>query len=321
MDSELLTAFGALGAAARITRVAQQRLVGTETLTKRDRSPVTAADFASQAVISGILLEAFPDIPLVGEEEACALREPKNAAMKEQVVAWVRSEVPHVRDDDQVLAWIDRGAMPCAERFWTLDPIDGTKGFLRKGQYAIALALIERGEVVLGLMACPNLDLGSDTGALFTAVLGHGTRVAPIDAHSSSQPVSVGPAVGFDAARLCESVEVDHSDHARSARVAAALGITGEPLRMDSQAKYGAVARGDAQVYLRLPTRADYRECIWDHAAGMLVVTEAGGRVTDVDGKALDFGRGRRLSNNRGVIATGSVDHGAVVDAVRTVLA
>jgi hypothetical protein len=61
---------------------------------------------------------------------------------------------------------------------------------------------------------------------------------------------------------------------------------------------------GDASIYLRLPTRADYREKIWDHAAGMFVVEQAGGRVTDVTGAPLDFRHGRRLETNRGVIAT-----------------
>ena len=57
-----------------------------------------------------------------------------------------------------------------------------------------------------------------------------------------------------------------------------ALGITAEPLRLDSQAKYAVVARGDASIYLRLP-HGGYRENVWDHAAGWLIVSEAGGRV------------------------------------------
>ena len=60
------------------------------------------------------------------------------------------------------------------------------------------------------------------------------------------------------------------------------LGINAPPVRIDSQAKYALVARGEADIYLRLPTRADYREKIWDHAAGALIVAEAGGVVTDI---------------------------------------
>jgi 3'(2'), 5'-bisphosphate nucleotidase len=75
------------------------------------------------------------------------------------------------------------------------------------------------------------------------------------------------------------------------------------------------VARGEAHVYLRLPTKADYREKIWDHAGGVLVVTEAGGTVTDVHGKPLEFTHGRELTANRGVIATTGNIHAEVVAA------
>jgi 3'(2'), 5'-bisphosphate nucleotidase len=118
-------------------------------------------------------------------------------------------------------------------------------------------------------------------------------------------------------ARFCESVESEHSDQGESARVAELLGIRREPYRIDSQCKYAAVARDDASIYLRLPTRADYREKIWDHAAGSLLVEAAGGVVTDVEGRPLDFTRGRTLEGNRGVVATGGSIHDEVLDAVR----
>ena len=90
-------------------------------------------------------------------------------------------------------------------------------------------------------------------------------------------------------------------------------------IRIDSQCKYAAVARGDASIYLRMPTRKDYREKIWDHAAGMLVVEEAGGRVTDVKGHPLDFTRGRTLDANRGVVATCGPIHDEVIGVVKRV--
>ncbi len=79
---------------------------------------------------------------------------------------------------------------------------------------------------------------------------------------------------------------------------------------MDSQAKYAVVARGEADIYMRLPTRADYEEKIWDHAAGVLILLEAGGAVSDIDGVDLDFTRGRTLSANRGILATNGRLHG-----------
>ena len=85
---------------------------------------------------------------------------------------------------------------------------------------------------------------------------------------------------------------------------------------MDSQAKYGVVARGEAEIYLRMPTRADYREKIWDHAAGALIVEEAGGTVTDVAGRPLEFHHGRELAANRGVIVTNGRLHARVLEAL-----
>ena len=80
--------------------------------------------------------------------------------------------------------------------------------------------------------------------------------------------------------------------------------------------QYAVVVSGYASIYLRLPTRPDYRECIWDHAAGSIIVEAAGGRVTGIDGKPLDFTRGRKLDANRGVIATSGAIHYRVVSEV-----
>ena len=121
-------------------------------------------------------------------------------------------------------------------------------------------------------------------------------------------------------ARFCESVESAHSSHGDAAQIAQHLGITAESVRMDSQAKYAAVGRGEASIYMRLPTRADYQEKIWDHAAGSIVVEEAGGRVTDITGKPLDFTLGRTLKTNRGIVATNGRLHDAVVKAIGQVL-
>jgi 3'(2'), 5'-bisphosphate nucleotidase len=114
-------------------------------------------------------------------------------------------------------------------------------------------------------------------------------------------------------------VESGHSDQDESARIAAVLGIETEPFRIDSQCKYATVGRGDASIYLRMPTHADYREKIWDHAAGKLVVEAAGGKVTDIHGRSLDFSHGRALQENRGVVATSGAIHDRVIDAIRQV--
>jgi 3'(2'), 5'-bisphosphate nucleotidase len=114
-------------------------------------------------------------------------------------------------------------------------------------------------------------------------------------------------------------VESGHTSQSESERIAEMLGITTPPIRMDSQAKYATVARGEADIYLRLPTRKGYQENIWDHAGGVLLVEEAGGKVTDVHGRELDFSQGDQLTKNQGVIVTNGVLHDAVLAAYKKV--
>jgi 3'(2'), 5'-bisphosphate nucleotidase len=92
---------------------------------------------------------------------------------------------------------------------------------------------------------------------------------------------------------------------------------------MDSQAKYAVLAAGYGEIYLRLlsPKQPDYREKIWDQAAGSLIVEEAGGRVTDLQGQPLDFSRGRTLANNRGVLATNGRLHEAAMQGLKAIQA
>jgi 3'(2'), 5'-bisphosphate nucleotidase len=222
----------------------------------------------------------------------------------------------------EVCRWIDAGNGAVSTRFWTLDPIDGTKGFLRNDQYAIALALIENGLVRVGALACPALlpklrVSDGPTGVLFVAVRGEGAFMAPLEG-GSFVPIHVVTHTDDPMLRFVESVEAMHGNHALQQAIAQAVGITQPSLRMDSQAKYGAVARGDAALYLRLPSDRypNYREKIWDHAAGVLIVEEAGGRVTDMFGQPLDFASSYRMLNNRGVVVSNGTLHARVLDAL-----
>ena len=321
-NAELAAAVEAVRAASRICIAVQRKLVSAETLEKRDKSPVTVADFASQAIVCHRLSQALPSDRVVGEEDAAELRDASQAALAAAVAERVAEEVAGA-EASQVLDWIDLGgAEATGDRYWTLDPIDGTKGFLRGEQYAVALGLIEDGEVVLGVLGCPNLTGRGGTGALFAGVAGGGAIELSLDGSGvAGEPVAVTSLTSPAEARFCESVESGHSNQSESARIAEQLGITQEPYRIDSQCKYAAIARGDAQIYLRMPTRKDYREKIWDHAAGKLVVECAGGRVSDVEGRPLDFSRGRTLEDNRGVVATCGPIHDEVIEVVGRVRA
>lgn len=321
MVLEFETGLAAVRAAARLCQAVRAEMVesGTSQLDKSDKSPVTVADFGAQAIVCKIIGEAFPGDSVVGEEGSAALREAKNAVHLQNVVRFVGVEMPC--DAQSVCEWIDRGAGEAAGRYWVLDPIDGTKGFLRNDQYAVALALIENGVVQWGFLGCPALPQGGGIGSIFVAQRGCGAREFSLDGEELGV-IRVSAQSDVRRARLAESVESAHTNQGLAAQLSEALGIAAEPVRMDSQAKYAAVSRGDAEIYLRSPNARtpDYRENIWDHAAGHLVVEEAGGRVTDVRGNALDWSQGRRLENNTGVLASNGVLHDEVVAALKQLL-
>ncbi len=322
-------ALRAVAEACEVARAVQNSIDGNRQLAKHDASPVTVADFAAQAVVALRLQEVTGQLVMVGEENSAALREAAQGPLLERVVGAVRRVCPAI-DADATLAAIDLGGHDAsAHAYWTLDPVDGTKGFLRGGQYAISLAYIEAGEVVFGVLGCPNLSADfaraftdpDPTGCVFHAARGGGAwqlSARAIDGPGDRLAVTRGGAIA--ALRMCESVEAEHSRQDEAAAVAALIGARGMPARLDSQCKYAVVARGQADAYLRLPTRADYVEKIWDHAAGKLVAEEAGATVTDIDGRRLDFSRGATLKANRGVVCASPDFHPRLLDAIARVI-
>jgi HAL2 family 3'(2'),5'-bisphosphate nucleotidase len=301
-STELAIGLQAVAEAMPIARQVQAELAVHRPLTKSDQSPVTTADFAVQALVCQVLKTAYPYIPIVAEETATMLRQAEHAASLGLVLDYTRRRRPDW-DAAALMHWIDAGRDIPGELFWTLDPVDGTKGFLRGEHYALALALIAGGRVVLGVLGCPNLDqeLG---GAIFTARRGNGAEIRHL-ATGVASPVHVARARQPDEWRMVQSYESSHSNGDVQHCIARELGITHPVVPMDGQAKYGLVARGVAELYLRIPRRRDssYREKIWDHAAGSIVVEEAGGWVGDMWGKALDFSGGSTLASNQGIVA------------------
>jgi 3'(2'), 5'-bisphosphate nucleotidase len=311
-------AIDAVTKAAKLCQMVRAEMV-VDSLEKDDRSPVTVADFGSQALVCRMLKETFPTDPIVGEEDSTDLQ--AHADKLAQVTRYVQ-QFHSTAIPEMVCNWIDAGNGAVAHRYWTLDPIDGTKGFLRNDQYAVALALVENGEIKVAALACPALPLSLDdpdslTGTLLVAVRGQGAEMAALE-NSEFTSIRVATDSGSARLRFVESVESSHGDHSLQEFVAQAVGITQPSLRMDSQAKYAAVARGDAALYLRLPSpkSPDYREKIWDHAAGVLVVEEAGGTVTDMYGQALDFATDFKMHHNRGVVVSNGALHAAVIEAL-----
>jgi HAL2 family 3'(2'),5'-bisphosphate nucleotidase len=299
----------------------------TPAITKEDRSPVTIADYAVQALVGQRLQDNFPKAVLVGEEDASNLREEEGLEALEQVAHFLSEALP-VANAERVADWIDVGNQEPGTTFWTLDPVDGTKGFLRGEQYAVALALIVDGAVQIGVLGCPNLsgahsvNLGGQ-GSIVAATQDGGAWTTPLRKKGEWQSLQVSPQTDRTRARLLRSAEAAHTNLDTMDEIAQHLGVGAEAVRMDSQAKYSVLAAGEGELLFRLISlkAPDYKEKIWDQAAGSLIVQEAGGLITDLDGKSLDFTKGRTLTGNRGVLASNGHLHMEALKAIQAVSA
>jgi len=320
LSDALTVARRAARAAAGVCRaVLEEAPAAPEAMAKLGKEPVTVADYGSQAVILEAIASAFPGHGVVAEEGAAHFREHAGEAGAAQIVRLVGAALGRPSGLAEVLGWIDYrgGESPFT---WVIDPIDGTKGFLRRDQFAVAVGLLREGRPVAGVLACPHLPVdpgepGGRRGVLFWGGRELGAFAEALDG-GGAQPIAVSDAADPGEVRVLGSVEAAHGNQALLQAVIDRAGLGGGWVRLDSQVKYGAIACGLAEVYLRPRSRPEYRDCIWDHAAGTAVVEAAGGRVSDLDGLPLDFTRGPRLERNRGVLASNGHIHGPVLEAL-----
>eukprot|EP00596_Hydrurales_sp_CCMP1899_P005601 CAMPEP_0119039860 /NCGR_PEP_ID=MMETSP1177-20130426/9589_1 /TAXON_ID=2985 /ORGANISM="Ochromonas sp, Strain CCMP1899" /LENGTH=417 /DNA_ID=CAMNT_0007004291 /DNA_START=391 /DNA_END=1644 /DNA_ORIENTATION=- len=156
LQDELDSALAVVHRASFISRSIQKNLIGH--LSKDDNSPVTIADFAVQALVVYYLNKAFPNDKFIAEENSELVREDKD--VRDDILRTLRGASDIDWDEELLFNTIDKGGFDgSAERVWVLDPVDGTKGFMRGEHYCIALALLINGIPSLSVMGCPNLHL------------------------------------------------------------------------------------------------------------------------------------------------------------------
>ncbi|MEM8962718.1 MAG: 3'(2'),5'-bisphosphate nucleotidase CysQ [Acidobacteriota bacterium] len=233
---------------------------------KADDSPVTAADLESQRVIVEGLGVLAPEIPVLAEESAAA-------------------------------PWTERRDW---DRFWLVDPLDGTREFLaRNGEFTVNIALIEDGLPTAGVVLAPALDrawIGARDAGAFEI---EGDARRPIEAKGTG---AAEPTIMVSRSHAGEKVE----------RYLGRLGAH-QRLPMGSSIKLCLVATGEADLYPRLnPTR------MWDTAAGHAVLLAAGGdiiiaRAEGVDGAGEPLRYYREELLNPGFVAYGTSGPPAVL--------
>ena len=284
---------------------------------KAGREPVTIADYGSQAIICRAISQAFPDDAVIAEEQGRQFLELVPPPQRAQVIALIAAVLGESVTEEAVVRWLDHGQDRAASRCWVIDPIDGTKGFIARRHYAIAVGIVEDGQPTGGLMSAPGY--GDGAGALFYA-LENIAYQQPLNG-GTAQTIHVSDRRDPAMVRTVQSVEKAHSSKSRIQRVREGAGLGQSPVaELDSMEKYALVANGDADVYLRLPRAGStYAHKAWDHAAGVALVLAAGGMATDVDGSPLDFSQGRTLPN-KGMVVTNGTIHDRVLAAVQAVL-
>jgi len=235
---------------------------------KGDRSPVTAADQEAETVILEALHKIAPDIPVVAEEEMAAGRMPTDLG----------------------------------DAFFLVDPLDGTKEFLkRNGQFTVNIGLIENGVPTMGIVYAPamkKLYYGVELGEAYAQDLDPKDGVAGLD-KSTPQPISarVPPATGMTA------VSSGSHKHETVEKYLSQFDIV-DHKEMGSSLKFCLVATGEADIYPRQPESS----CEWDVAAAHGVLRAAGGGVTQLDGSQFEYGHAERKFLNTGFVAHGKRD-------------
>jgi 3'(2'), 5'-bisphosphate nucleotidase len=222
---------------------------GFDVEAKHDRSPVTEADRAAELVILAALARAAPGVPVIAEEEVAAGRIPAHG-----------------------------------ETFFLVDPLDGTKEFVRGGDdYTVNIGLIERGVPKLGVVLAPA------TGRLHSGLVGEG---AWLDEGQGRRPICTRSR----GEKITAVASKSHLNQETIDYLEAAVGTCGY-ISVGSSLKFCMVAEGEADIYPRASPTSE-----WDTAAGHAVLLAAGGLVDGPDGRPLGYGKSTFL--NRAFVAT-----------------
>lgn len=350
-SNELKIAFETIQQAAKLSQFVLSEAEKDDShdlgvVSKDDLSPVTIADFAIQALLTSTLHAHFPGDRFVGEESAGQLR--ANPVLLDRVQAALHHIQSQVQDEAESLVrfpsspeemctmidWCGTGTPDVGGRIWVFDPIDGTENFVKNLVYAINVALLEDGRQVLSAVGCPNMSMeikapASDSsldpsgeGSIAFAVRGHGAFIRKLPGLYHSTAIRRLPR---------------HAEQATDLRSVACLNTSGVPAVHQSVAKQlgieypGNILLPWVMRYVLLAldvgntTFWAYKSRsrlakIWDHAGAILLFEEVGGKVTDVDGKDINWSAGRQMVENYGIVAAPSNLHGQVLATLRGAL-
>jgi 3'(2'), 5'-bisphosphate nucleotidase len=270
-----------------------------------DHELSVALDLAREA---GAAILEFYEGPLqIEQKTGFDDREPVTQADRvanELIVNALRKEFPN----DGILAEesVDTAHRLDKARVWMIDPLDGTNGFIDgNGDFAVQIGLTQDGQCVLGVVHQPL------TGVLYHAVQGRGTWITRPDleperaAVSNQQELSL---MRLAASRSHRSPRMD--------KVVKALRVEEEIRRGSVGIKVGLIVEQQCDLYVHLSPRTKQ----WDTCAPEIILTEAGGRLTDLFGRPLEY-NSPEVQNRNGIIASNGKAHDRIVDTLAPLLA
>ena len=275
------------------------------TESKYEKEINAAAELARTA--GAILLKHYHS-PFLVEQKINALQEMEEVTAADReandlIVRRLATEFP----DDGILAEesVDTEDRLTKERVWLIDPMDGTKNFVqRDGDFAVQIGLAVAGQAVVGVVYQPVRDV------LYRAVLGQGAWTELQGKQAERLRVSGKT----DPAEMILASSRSHRSP-RMERVVESFGFKDEMRRGSVGVKIGLIAEQQADLYLHLSPSTKQ----WDTCAPEIVLTEAGGRLTDLFGEPLHY-NALRIDNRNGVVATNGVAHETVIENLRPLL-
>lgn len=278
--------------------------------TKNGHDVVTLADYGVQAILGKTIQEYFPDDGVIAEETAEHFTQALAPEQKERLATLVGEILGEAVSVEHIAGWLNHGKGRAAACTWVIDPVDGTRGFIAYKPYIIGVGMVESGKVMGGILGAPSYS----GGKLFYAWDGNAYERDMESGEDRTLLVSgsaaeIRPVVNDIGLSIVEKQAIARQTAARAFddpatdRIYALLEA------------YLMVAQGRADLFLCRPlNRCSVKA--WDHAAGVALVEAAGGKVTDLDGAALDFSTGETLTRNRGVVITNGHIHEVVLNGL-----
>jgi 3'(2'), 5'-bisphosphate nucleotidase len=286
---ELKLAIEIVNIALKITEWFRQ--FGFQSYQKEDESPVTTADYAAQIYIHNKIKHQFPDDQVIAEEGNTPFLD--NKTKKSINLCYDALNIAENIDIGKILIRNSKSS----KRQWTVDPIDGTKGYQEGLIYAIGIGFMINNNPKVCAIAVPNYKKYNK--AIFIAEKDNGSKYAINN--SEFMNVKVSDQSHLKQATLCHSLHYDEPwvmDFARRVEIS-------KFIQIDSMAKFCMIADGSADLYIKPMNKS--RSYAWDFLPGILLVQEAGGIVSDLHGNKITFKNDKCIVSQPGLIASNSI--------------